>query len=224
MGRTGWRGLLSSTLLLVLAAPAAGAVVTYSDQTAWRVAAGSYVMENFDGLTAGAQISSLPTLGIAFDKLGSYDAYPAIYDNNCGGNPTSGTQMLINFGYPCQFQPVGDLVLRPTPGSQILSLGYWNTGGDDTTKLEFFDASNQLLGSITSTSGLSFIGIVSDVGASWVRISEVAGNSIFSIDDLQVGTRTTNLPEPQTPALMLAGLLLAARSRRVRRTAGPTEA
>jgi hypothetical protein len=155
------------------------------------------------GITAGAQVSTLPSLGLSLDKLGAYNAYPAIYDNRCGADLKSGVNMLINFGYPS--------------GSNILAMGYWNTGGNDRTKLEFFDANGTVMGSIIADYGLRFVGIVSTVAPSWIRIREDGGNQIFSIDDLQVAGQisgqSSGIPEPQTLTLMLAGLMLAARGR-----------
>jgi hypothetical protein len=79
------------------------------------------------------------------------------------------------------------------------------------------------MGSIIADGGLSFVGIVSTVAPSWMRISEYSGNTIFSIDDLQVAGqiagRSSDVPAPQTLALMLAGLMLAARGRQGRHTA-----
>ena len=109
---TGWLELLSSALLCAVSAPALASVTTYTDETAWRAAVGTYALENFDGFAAGAQVSTLPSLGLSLDKLGAYDAYPAIYDNRCGADLKSGVNMLINFGYPCSFTPRGDLVFR----------------------------------------------------------------------------------------------------------------
>ena len=192
-------------------------VVTYTDENLWRLAAGTYSLETFDGFTAGTQISTLSNLGLSLDVLDGSGAYPAAYDNYCGGSPRSGVNTLINFGYPCSFTPKGDLVFRPLAGLSIYSLGYWNTGGDDATQLQFFDVNDQLLGS-TQITAYGFIGIVSTVAAYRGRISEVGGNTIFGIDDLQVGTASASaVPEPSTYALMAAGLAVlgfAARRRR----------
>lgn len=220
---SGWLALLLSALLCVVSAPAFASVVTYTDESAWREAAGTYALENFDGFTAGAQISTLPSLGLALDKLGAYNAYPAIYKNNCGGSSKSGLNTLVNFGYPCVIGTKGDLVFRQLPGSNILAMGYWNTGGDDSTKLAFFDANNTAMGSITAAVGLRFVGLVSTEAPTLIRITAVAGNLVFSIDDLQVAGqiagRSSDVPAPQTFALMLAGLMLVARGRRGRHAA-----
>lgn len=220
---TGWRELLSCVLLFVVSTPTLATVVTYTSETAWRAAVGTYALENFDGFTGGAQVSTLPSLGLSLDKLGSYNVYPAIYDNTCGADIKSAPNMLMNFGYPCSFTPVGDLVFRPLPGSNILAMAYWNTGGGDRTRLEFFDANGTVMGSIIADGGLSFVGIVSTVAPAWMRISEYTGNTLFSIDDLQVAGqiagRSSGVPEPQTLALMLAGLMFAARGRKGRRSA-----
>lgn len=217
--QTGWIARLFSALLFAAAVPALASVMTYTDESAWRAAAGTYALENFDGFTAGAQVSTLPKLGLSLDKLGAYDAYPAIYDNQCGADLKSGVNMLINFGYPCQFEPKGDLVFRSLPGSEIMAMGYWNTGGGDRTKLEFFDANGTLMGSVIADYGVRFVGIVSTVSPAWMRISEDGGNTIFSIDDLQVGGQISGIPEPQTLVLLLAGLMFAARGWQGRRTA-----
>ena len=116
-------------MLFVVSAPALASVVTYTDESAWRAAAGTYTLENFDGFTAGAQVSTLPSLGLSLDKLGAYNAYPAIYDNACGEDIKSAPNMLINFGYPCSFTPVGNLVFRPLRGVDIPVMAVLNTRG-----------------------------------------------------------------------------------------------
>lgn len=203
-------------MLFGVSAPVWASVATYTNEAAWRAAVGTYALENFDGFTAGAQISTLPSLGLSLDPLGAYNAYPAIYGNQCGADIKSAPNMLINFGYPCSFTPVGDLVFRPLQGASILAMAYWNTGGGDRTRLEFFDANSNLMGSIIADGGLSFVGLVSTVAPAWMRISEYSGNTIFSIDDLQVAGNISSVPEPPTLALLLAGLMIATRRQRGR--------
>ncbi len=55
--------------LLLLAAPERTRAEAYNDENQWRLAAGSFAVENFDGLAMGTSIESLPSLGIKFDPL-----------------------------------------------------------------------------------------------------------------------------------------------------------
>ncbi|QGZ91063.1 PEP-CTERM sorting domain-containing protein [Microcystis aeruginosa] len=83
--------------------------------------------------------------------------------------------------------------------------GFFNTGGDDTLQLSAFDASNNLIeqatvsGSNLNPNSFKFLGIVTSIPASRIEISPVGGNGLFSIDNLQVATKSIqSVPEPST--------------------------
>ena len=175
-------------MLLVAATPALAS--SFSAETAWRAAAGATTLETFDGIAAGTQLSTFAPLGIRFDTLNDGTTFPSVRSRfNTGGSSHSGTQILLNdndFALPGR----GSIVFRPlTAGQAIFAVGYWNTGGDDTTTLRFFDANNVLIEEVTSGFGSVFNGIVSTVPAFRVEIAAAAGNGFFTIDDLQVRVR-----------------------------------
>jgi hypothetical protein len=100
----------------------------------------------------------------------------------------------------------------------------WNVGGDDQLSLSFFNASGGLIEQVTSASGIGFFGIINAAGASRAQVDFVQGNGFAPVDDFQTATRPTfepgpanPVPEPETYAMLLAGLGLmgfAARRRK----------
>jgi hypothetical protein len=189
-------GAVAALLALSFSSFAQAPITIYTDEAQWQAAVGAYSVETFDeGFMAGEAISDLLSLDIKFDSLTTVGTtYPAIYDQNCGGN-VIGSFTLMNFEYPCNVSQRGNLNIRPASGDLIFSVGYWNSGGDsggnDATSLEFFDDNDQSLGSASAGGGFLFIGIISTVGAKRVEIREVAGNGLFSIDNLQIGDLRT---------------------------------
>jgi PEP-CTERM motif len=97
-------------------------------------------------------------------------------------------------------------VFRSTnPSNGIVGVGFFNTGGDDTLQLSAFDASNNLIeqatvsGSDLNPNSFKFLGIVTPITASRIVLSAIAGNGLFSIDNLQVATQSNQpVPEPST--------------------------
>jgi hypothetical protein len=213
--------LLSVGLLLVsltVIAPAG----TFTNEAAWRAAAGAFALENFDGFAAGTDLASLAALSIKFDFLSDLTHHPSVQSaaSAFGGNTHSAPNALFN-AFQAVLPGLGPIVIRPlNPGQSITALGYWNTGEDDSTVLSFFDAGNNLLESIdTGTNANVFVGIVNVTGAAKVVISAGSlGNGFFSIDDLQtnVGGAVAGVPEPQAFWLLGGGLAFIAAARKFR--------
>jgi hypothetical protein len=182
-------GAVAALLALSFSSFAQAPITIYTDEAQWQAAVGAYSEETFEEFTASQQISYLASLDINFDTLVG-TTYPAIYNQYCGGD-VFGSFTLMNFGYPCNVSVRGNLNIRPASGDLIFSVGYWNSGGNDSTSLEFFDDNDQSLGSAGAGFGFKFIGIISTVGAKRVEIAEVGGNGVFSIDNLQIGDLRT---------------------------------
>ena len=138
-----------------------------------------------------------------------------------GGFVRSGTNVFLNdidFALPGR----GPINIRPLlAGTAITALGYWNTGGDDTTFLRFYDANNMLIEQVESITGggnFNFNGIVSAIPAFRVEIARgTLGNGYFTLDDLQLTVARVGVPEPGTLLLVICGFL-AARRRRSRKS------
>jgi hypothetical protein len=191
--------------------------VTYNgntaEESAWQTAAGTTVLENFESYSAGTQISSLPLLGISFDSLAG-GGHPNTY--LFGGTP-HGSMQLANFPNGInETNRWNDIVLHVIPGYQISALGFWNGDGQsDTLVATVYDASDNILGSVGAFKD-TFAGFISDVAISRVVFGGVTGDGWNHLDGLQTNV-TSAVPEPETYAMLLAGLGLlgfAARHRK----------
>lgn len=203
--------LLGSTLLLFDVS--AVRATSFSSEALWRAAAPGFVLETFEGIAAGTQVSSLAGLGVSFDFLNDGVTHPSVQSRvNTGGFAQSGVNVFLNdidFALPGR----GPINIRPlNPGDAIFALGYWNTGGDDTTFLSFFDQNNVLIETVESsqTGGtFNFNGIVNATPAFRVEIAPGSlGNGYFTLDDLQVVVNQVGqVPEPSSLALFTLSLL-----------------
>src|SRR4051812_32066362 len=136
-------GGLAVAALLVTAGSASA--TGYSDEAQWQAAAGAFDLETFEGYGDFTSLQSLANLNIDFGQLNDGKSFPTVFSTGTtGGVSHSGTQVLVN-----QSQPVlpglGPIILLPKPGSFISAAGYWNTGGDDSTEIRFYDANNALI-------------------------------------------------------------------------------
>jgi len=170
------------------------------------------------GLASGCVIGT-PTGSLSLDA-----ASPNTFITGDGANPTS----PVLSGTPTFNGPVSMLFSTDLAGVG-LDGGYFDAIGG--TAITAFARDGTVLGSVTNTgTGIEFLGLVTDNGANLIAGlqfslvgSEPAG---FAIDNLRFGTTeqvvVTPVPEPETYALLLAGLGLlgfAARRRRLKEAA-----
>ncbi|MEM7020755.1 MAG: hypothetical protein AAF512_25865 [Pseudomonadota bacterium] len=169
--------------------------VAFTDESMWRSAVGSFLLEDFDAIPAGSSIPELPSLGIRFGMLND-GTFPTIQSyNNTGGTRKSNPHNLLNdadFALPAR----GPYTIFPlNPSESIFGLGLWNVGNDDTLKLSFFDESDMLIEEVVSPAAFGFFGIFNATGAKKVVIDPVAGNGYMPVDDLQIaGTSIVPIP------------------------------
>jgi hypothetical protein len=177
-----------SALALALSAAQASAT-GYNNEAAWQSAVGTFQKENFDGIANLTPVCRLPAVDLYLNRLNTKMAAPTVMNTSTtGGTSNSGANVLVN-----QMQPVlpglGPIRMFSTKdGHYIKGLGYWNTGGDDSTVLRFYDVNGVLIeSSDTGTELQVFNGIVSDVVVGFVEIDAGSiGNGYFTLDDLQV--------------------------------------
>jgi hypothetical protein len=210
---------LSITLLfLATANSSAWGFATYSNESNWQSAAGSTVLEDFQGYLAGTQISSLPDLGVGFDVLAG-GGYPATYLHHENDTPY-GTMHLGNFPNGInETNRWDDISLYVLPGYEITALGYWNGDGQaDTFVARVYDASDTLLGTVGAFKG-NFAGFITDAPIARVVFDGHTGDGWNHLDGLQTNAvLIESVPEPATLALMgfgLAGLGFSRRKRSV---------
>ncbi len=177
-----------SALALALSAAQASAT-GFNDEAAWQAAVGSFQEEQFEGFADLTPVCRLPAVDIYMNRLVTLTHAPTVMSSGTtGGSSTSGVNVLVN-----QMTPVlpglGPIRMFSTKaGHSIKGLGYWNTGGDDSTVLRVYDVNGVLLETVdTGTNSVVFNGFVSSVTVGWVEIDAGSiGNGYITIDDLQV--------------------------------------
>lgn len=185
-------------------------------ETSWQASVGATVLENFESFTEGTQIQSLPALHLTFDELAG-GGYSQTYRFN---STPHGPMQLGNF--PNGINAINqwnDIFARPTAGFTLHSMGFWNGDGQSATLFAVaYDSSGNLLGSAGALNG-TFAGFVSDTPVAWVKFEGDTGDGWNHLDGLQVNA-VAAIPEPETYAMLLAGLgLLGFAARRRKRKA-----
>jgi len=221
--------VIAATLLAVSAAPAHAAVNTYTNFADWLAAVGGYSTESFNSFVADESIRNVSVAVTGMTISGTF-----------GANGTN-TQKID--AAPFQFAPdsyaldgssylLGDLdgptqFIRFDLATPVAAWSIETSGIGDgrPTTISIFDGSNNLLGSLLTSSTLvqekQFYGFALTGGqaAKYVTITNPGNtNDAFGIDNVRFAT-TTTVPEPSTVALMAAGLFALGVSVR-RRAAG----
>jgi len=181
----------------------------FTDQGAWRAAAGAFSLETFDGIGFHGSVRFLQSVGVRLDPLPS--GPPQVDSGHLGGSVLQSEPHGL-YNPVDDVTSLGSLVFRPlNAGDEIVALGAWNVGEDDTLITAFFDAQGALIENIQTTdqgsNRISFGGIVSAVPAQTVRITPGIGNQYIGIDDLQVVMRPTSAPVPSVLPIGLAALV-----------------
>lgn len=204
---------VSLCALALASSAAAGQANGYNNESAWQAAVGTFQQETFDGFANLTPISRLRAVDLQLNRLSTKSHAATVMDTpTTGGTSTSGANVLVN-----QMAPVlpglGPIRMFSTKaGHSIKGLGYWNTGGDDSTVLRFYDVHGVLIeSSDTGTIASVFNGIVSDAVVGWVEIDAGSlGNAYFTLDDLQVAFApvpdgvTLPSPDPETSEVACA--------------------
>lgn len=187
---------------------------TFNDKNAFDLdasAVGTVVLETFDSFTGS--VFQLPTLGIKFDPMNA-GIQPHSVLINCPGPAVSPPNALTN-NNACAFPGRGNIVFRPinTP-NDIVGVGFFNGDSGDVLRFSVFDNFNNLIEQVTTSPGglFKFAGIITSTPISRYEISPISGNGLFSIDNLEVVTKSSkSVPEPSNIlGLGLLGLGLAA--------------
>ncbi len=194
-------------MVLALAVESGHAQV-FNDLASFQTAAGSVALETFESYPPGTQLDMVPALGIGFSMLNDLSSFPSVQlRNSTGGDVVSGTNVFLNdidFALP----GLGTIEFEPLDiGDAIYAVGYFNTGGDDTTTLTLYDDSDNILLSGSSVGSPGFVGLVSSTPGFRVEIAEFTGNGYFTLDDLYV--RVDPVPEPSSIGISVALAMLA---------------
>jgi hypothetical protein len=195
----------SCLMALVIASAAPALAASFSDEPTFRAAAGSLGLDTFESYAPGTQVHDSLFLGVTFALLNDAATYPSAQPvGSTGGYSVSGTMNLLNdldFELPGR----GPIGFGPTvAGTAMYAVGYWNTGGDDGTRLSLYDINDVLIEAATvgPEDGPHFVGIVTSTPAYRAEISEFGGNGYFLVDDLQVSLH----PAPEPASLALLGI------------------
>src|ERR1043165_4082650 len=148
-------------LTVALAASLAGSAFAtgFNDQTAWRAAAGAFSIDDFESYGNLTEHAGLATLNVTFGLLNDGIHYPFVMNTaTTGGFSESGVNVLVNRDQPI-LPGLGTIRMFPAAGNLFTAVGYWNTGGDDSSELRFYDASGALMETLnTGTNALVFNG------------------------------------------------------------------
>lgn len=189
--------------------------LVFTDEATFQAATGGVVVETFESYSLFDPVAALSGLHLTFSPL-SNGAAPNAYDQSRGGVARSGRISLMN-NDKLLTPALGPMEIIADPGTTFLALGYWNVGGDDTTRLSLFDANDNLIESAVSGSDdPAFIGIIGAVGAVRAVIEAVDGNGWFSIDDLQVDAASVRIDAPLGGLFLMGGALFLLRRRGTR--------
>lgn len=183
----------------------------------WQTAAGTTVLENFDGFASGNQIQTLPALGVGFDAIDpGLGLFPGIYLHTVANTPSAPLQLSnMPSGSPTPTYRYADIELFVLPGDTITALGFWNGDPQGVMTITVYDAANNVLGSVSAainpntpfdTSKRSFAGFVSDVPFARVHFEGSTGDGWNHIDNLQTNAVHVALSEPGSLAILGFGL------------------
>lgn len=215
------RGIRTFVAMLGIATSSAhAALATFEGgvaaETAWRAAAGAYVLENFDSYANDTPITQLAALHLTFDALAA-GGQPGIYTHSVDNAP-SGPKQIANFPGNSTITPPyqnGDVVATVDAGFDLYAFGFWNGDPQGDAVLRIYDRLDVLLGTVTAavntgseSAGLSasFAGFVSTEPIGRLEFEGGTGDGWNHYDDFQAGF--TN-PVPVPPALwLLAGSML----------------
>lgn len=193
----------------------------------WQTAAGTTVLENFDGFASGNQIQTLPALGVGFDAIDpGLGLFPGIYLHSVANTPSAPLQLSnMPSGLPTATYRYADIELYVLPGYTITALGFWNGDPQGVMTITVYDAANNVLGNVSAAlnipafnpaTTMAFAGFVSDVPIARVHFEGATGDGWNHIDNLQTNAVRVVLPEPGTIAIFgfgLAGLAFLRRRR-----------
>ena len=194
----------------------AAQATAFTDEAAWRTAVlNTYALETWDTATTPTfgDVGAMPGLGVRFLPLND-GTQPTVQPySSTGGVARSGPNNLLNdrdYSLPAR----GPLNIVPlNSGNFFFGLGMWNVGGDDTLTLTFFDASDNVIESVTSAPSFGFFGLVNSTsGAVRAQVAFAGGNQYSPTDDFQTAVRgafvppdPTGVPEPSTWAMLILG-------------------
>ena len=166
--------------------------VSFDDEATWRASAGAFKQETFDNaetlsvnsISRGVQITELPSLDLKLNNT----AY--IYDGSSSTPIQSAPFFLINI-YPYNRSFLPAISFSPkNENSLITAVGLYNSSGDDTLIIKFYDVSGNLLESTTVNPHSSipvFGGLINSEGAAKVTVEGTGdANNWIAIDNLQV--------------------------------------
>ena len=214
--------LAATVILLVIPQISAGANIVTLDPAEVNTFVGTVVPIGFDDVvgSAGGIGSIIPSdaeisdnyqnLGVLISSTGgpgyaAVRAVDAVSDPNLLGGTDRNIQgqLLVDF-----LEPITLNFVVPSTATQGITtlVGAWNDPTGSRIKLEVFDASNGLLGSVEADEGY-FLGI-SMPGIASARFSHVLTQSVvgYTVDDLYL---TTPGPVPAPATAWLAGTCIA---------------
>ena len=111
-------GIVTVSAVVVVSTPVSA--TSFTSEALFQAAAGAFVLEDFEGIAAGTQVTQIVGLGVSFDPLDDDVTFPSVQlRSNTGGSAQSGVNIFLNdidFALPgrgpMNFRPlnVGDVI------------------------------------------------------------------------------------------------------------------
>ncbi|EAQ04297.1 hypothetical protein OB2597_09144 [Pseudooceanicola batsensis HTCC2597] len=192
---------------LGLATSAQGGTFTpYTNEATYVVAtSGDTLFFDFDGLPSGSADGVFS--GVDFNTINAVDPSRVIY----------GSGALTDTGNPSSRNNVG--TLEGVLDVEAFAIGFELLSVEAEGRVDFFDSSDVLVGSVNYASSGGFVGMVTDMPVASFLVqagifSSGGADRVF-IDDFRVSSPAA-VPLPASGLLLLAGILALAPRRRAR--------
>lgn len=202
---------LALAALVATAGAAQAALVTYNTQAAFLAATTAQGVDGYNGFSITGTTPSPITRTAGTYTYQAAAATSSFFGAGTTANPWLSTNLATDFILFSNFSPSISAIGGNFFGSNIA--GAFLSGN---IILEAIDTAGTLSTTLIAPGVSSFFGFVSTTSLVSLKVTSVQGAAPLwpTVDNLTLGQRLTQVPEPATLALVAFGLLAAAGARR----------